>query len=151
MPAAAAGKARVVEGDPEEAGERALLNFGHTLGHALEVASGYQGLLHGEAVAWGMLFALRLAARRGLAPAAAARLRAVLHALALPPLPTVDAEQLLAVIARDKKARESGHPDGFPSIGWVLPQDLGRGRWNVKVPADEVAAELAAFLADPGV
>ena len=142
VPAAAAVKARVVEGDPEEAGERALLNFGHTLGHALEAASGYQDLLHGEAVAWGMLFALRLAAHRGLAPAAAARLRGMLHALALPPLPAVDADQLLAIVARDKKARESG-------VGWVLPQDLGRGRRNVKVPADEVAAELALFLADP--
>ncbi len=51
VPAAAAAKARVVERDPEEAGERTLLNFGHTLGHAIEAASGYQGLLHGEAVA----------------------------------------------------------------------------------------------------
>ena len=149
VPAAAALKAGVVERDAEETGERALLNFGHTLGHALEAASGYQGLLHGEAVAWGMLFALRLAARRGLVPAAGARLRALLFALALPPLPAVEPERLLALIARDKKARESGHPGGFPSIGWVLPQDLGRGRWNVKVPADEVAAELKSFLAAP--
>ena len=142
VPAAAAVKARVVERDPDETGERALLNFGHTLGHALEAAAGYQGLLHGEAVAWGLLFALRLASRRGLAAPAAARLRAVLRALALPPLPVVDAERLLELFARDKKARETG-------VGWVLPQDLGRGRWNVKVPADEVAAELAAFLAAP--
>jgi 3-dehydroquinate synthase len=149
VPAAAAIKARVVERDPDEAGERALLNFGHTFGHALEAAAGYQGLLHGEAVAWGMLFALRLAARRGLVPAAATQLRGVLRALALPPLPVVEVDQLLALVARDKKARESGRPDGFPSIGWVLPRDLGRGRWNVQVPADEVAAELAAFVAAP--
>jgi 3-dehydroquinate synthetase len=66
----------------------------------------------------------------------------MLHAMGLPPLPDVEAEQLLGLVARDKKARESG-------VGWVLPQDVGRGRWNVKVPADEVAAELAAFLAAP--
>ena len=142
VPAAAAIKARVVERDPEESGERALLNFGHTLGHALEAASGYEGLLHGEAVAWGMLFALRLAARRGLAAAPAARLAAVLGALAPPPLPAISAEDLVARMGRDKKAREGG-------IGWVLPQELGRGRWGVKVPADELKAELEAFLADP--
>ena len=55
-------KATVVIADPTEAGERRLLNFGHTLGHALETALGYRGLRHGEAVAYGMLFALRLAA-----------------------------------------------------------------------------------------
>jgi 3-dehydroquinate synthase len=142
VPAAAAVKARVVERDPEEAGERALLNFGHTLGHALETAAGYAGLLHGEAVGWGMLFALRLAGSRGLEPEAARRLTTVLQTLELPPLPAAGAGQLLALLARDKKAREGG-------LGWVLPQAVGRGRWSVRVPPDEVAAALAAFLAAP--
>lgn len=142
VPAAAAIKVRVVERDPEEAGERALLNFGHTLGHALEVATGYRGLQHGDAVGWGMLFALRLARRRGLEPEAALRLERVLVGLSLPPVPDVEAAALLELLARDKKARESG-------IGWVLPGALGRGRWGVKVPSDEVAKELAVFLADP--
>jgi 3-dehydroquinate synthase len=143
VPAAAAIKVRVVERDPEESGERALLNFGHTLGHALEAAGGYQGLLHGEAVAWGLLFALRLAARRGLPPAAAARLAAVVRAIDPPPPPPVSAERLVELVGRDKKAREAG-------VGWVLPEDVGRGRWGVRVPPEEVAAELGAFLADPG-
>ncbi len=147
VPAAAAIKARVVERDPDEAGERALLNFGHTLGHALEAAAGYQGLLHGEAVAWGMLFALRLAAPRKLSPPAARRLSAVLRAMSLPPLPAVDTGELLTFLARDKKARE-GDDATAPKIGWVLPQDVGRGRWAQRVPIDEVSRELAAFLAE---
>jgi 3-dehydroquinate synthetase len=72
--AAAAAKVAVVERDPEESGERALLNFGHTLGHAIESAAGYTGLRHGEAVAYGILFALRLARRRGCPAEDAARL-----------------------------------------------------------------------------
>ena len=138
---AAALKARVVEADPIEAGERALLNFGHTLAHALEAASGYgDALLHGEAVGWGMRYALRLAVRRGLATDAAERLRRLVSALEPAPLPALDASEVLALLARDKKAREGG-------LGWVLPEAIGRGRWGVRVPADEVAAELADFLA----
>ena len=147
VPAAAAIKARVVERDPEEAGERALLNFGHTLGHALEAAYGYHGLLHGEAVAWGMRFALRLAAPRGLEGAAARRLQAMLLAMEPPALPPVAVEELLALLGRDKKAREGGDP-GAPKIGWVLPLDVGRGRWGQLVPTAEVARELAAFLGE---
>jgi 3-dehydroquinate synthase len=139
---AASLKARVVEADPAEAGERALLNFGHTLGHALEAASGYRGLLHGEAVAWGMVFALRLAARRGLPGEDAERLRAVVRALAPAPLPNHAAAELLSLLWRDKKAREGG-------LGWVLPAALGRGRWGARVAPEEVAAELVAFLAAP--
>jgi 3-dehydroquinate synthetase len=120
-----------------------LLNFGHTLGHALEAAAGYQGMLHGEAVAWGMRFALRLADRRGLAAADAARLETVLAALDLPPLPALAAGDLLAPLARDKKAREGG-------VGWVLPAGVGEGRWGIVVPAAELEAELAAFLAAAG-
>ncbi|HEV8629746.1 MAG TPA: 3-dehydroquinate synthase [Thermoanaerobaculia bacterium] len=142
VPEAAAIKARVVERDPTEQGERALLNFGHTLGHALEAAGGYQGLLHGEAVAWGMLFALRLARRRGLSAASAQRLEQVLRVFALPPLPSVEPETLLTLLGRDKKAREAG-------VGWVLPVAVGTGRWGVVVPPTEVAAELSEFLRAP--
>jgi 3-dehydroquinate synthase len=141
--AAAAVKVRVVEADPNEAGERALLNFGHTLGHALEAAAGYGGgLLHGEAVAGGMLFALRLARRRGLTEESAERLRRLLGQLELPPLPALRVGQVVELLGRDKKAREGG-------IGWVLPEGMGRGRWGVAVPADEVGAELASFLGSP--
>jgi 3-dehydroquinate synthase len=146
--AAAAAKIGVVERDPDERGDRRLLNFGHTLGHALESALGYRGLRHGEAVAYGMLFALRLAARRGLDETSVERLRRPLARLALPPLPDaggggrLDVEALLALIGRDKKARESG-------IVWVLPDTLGRGRLVTDVQPAEVRSELAGFLRDP--
>jgi 3-dehydroquinate synthase len=138
----AAAKVRVVERDPTERGERMLLNFGHTLGHAIEASLGYQGLSHGEAVAYGLLFALRLAVRRGLDPAAAARLRGFLERLPLAPLPPLAAEPLAALLGRDKKAREGG-------LAWVLPAALGEGRVVHDVSAEEVAVELAAFLPDP--
>jgi 3-dehydroquinate synthase len=140
--AAARAKIRLVEADPVERGARRLLNFGHTLGHALEAAAGYQGLAHGEAVAYGMLFALRLARRRGLAPQDAGRLRGLLGRLELPPLPAASPEALAAAMAGDKKARESGLP-------WVLPEALGRGRVVEGIAAREVAEELDRFLAAP--
>jgi 3-dehydroquinate synthase len=140
--AAAAAKIAVVERDPTEKGERRLLNFGHTLGHAIESACGYSGLRHGEAVGYGILFALRLARRRGLAPEVAARIHRLILRLGLPRLPELSAEELMAGMARDKKARESG-------LVWVLPRSLGEG-WMVDgVPEHEVRGELADFLRDP--
>lgn len=140
--AAAAAKIGVVHRDPTEQGDRQLLNFGHTLGHALESAGGYSGLRHGEAVAYGLLFVLRLAARRGLARDLAPRLAALLARFDLPPLPPAQPEELLAHMARDKKAREKG-------LTWVLPAALGEGRMADDVPSAEVLAELGPFLADP--
>jgi 3-dehydroquinate synthase len=153
--AAAAAKLGVVERDPDERDERRVLNLGHTLGHALETAAGYGGLRHGEAVAYGLLFALRLAERRGMAaadPALFARARDLLAGLGLPPLrealpaAALSPDRLLALAARDKKARESG-------LVWVLPETVGEGRAVGRFVADlapaDVAAELARFLADP--
>lgn len=103
-------KAGVVQRDEHEHGERALLNFGHTFGHALESGLGYGVLLHGEAVAIGMLLAARLSTDLGLAPRADAdRLAALLAALALPTvLPACDPDQLIALMQLDKK-NLSGH------------------------------------------
>jgi 3-dehydroquinate synthase len=129
--AAAAAKVAVVERDPEEAGERRLLNFGHTLGHAIESAAGYT--------------ALRLAIRRGCPEADAARLAALLARLDLPPLsglPALSAGDLIARLARDKKARETG-------LAWVLPARLGEGMIVGGIEASELAAEIPRFLADP--
>lgn len=140
--ASIAAKLAVVARDPTEQGERRLLNFGHTLGHALEAVAGYAGLRHGEAVAYGMLFALRLARRRGLAQEVSERLAALLERLALPPLPALEPGALLAAMGRDKKAREGG-------IAWVLPTALGAGTVVPDVPMAEVAAELPGFLAVP--
>ncbi len=104
-------KARVVAGDEREAGPRRVLNFGHTAGHALEAATGYGPVLHGEAVAVGMVAAARISAARGLlAPEAVDRLRAVLRGLGLPvslgDLPArPDRDRFRRALLRDKKRR----------------------------------------------
>jgi 3-dehydroquinate synthase len=98
-------KAGVVARDERETGERALLNFGHTFGHALEAERGYGELLHGEAVAIGMVVAATLSARLGRAPADdSARLARLLSQLGLPTtLPPASADALLARMRLDKK------------------------------------------------
>ena len=99
-------KAAVVARDETEQGERALLNFGHTFGHALETEVGYENLLHGEAVAIGMLCAADLSARLGLAPAAdGQRLGELLARLGLPTaVPAeLDPSRLLGHMRLDKK------------------------------------------------
>lgn len=140
--AADAAKIGVVERDPTEQGDRRLLNFGHTLGHAIESACSYGGLRHGEAVGYGILFALRLAVPRGLDRAVAERIRAVLLHFGLPPLPPLDPGDLIAHMARDKKARESG-------LVWVLPATMGEGRMVAGIGWEEVEAALRSFLGDP--
>lgn len=136
-------KIRVVEEDPEEGDARRLLNFGHTLGHAIESVLGYKTLRHGEAVAYGILFALRLAGLQGSAAEVDRRLRALLRRMGLPSLPdgllTAD---LIAAMQRDKKATESGPV-------WVLPVALGEGRMDDSIGWDRVEQELGAFLLDP--
>ncbi|HEY0197111.1 MAG TPA: 3-dehydroquinate synthase [Rhodanobacter sp.] len=99
-------KAGVVARDETEQGERALLNLGHTFGHALETAGRYTALLHGEGVAIGMLLAARLSERLGMSKAAdTGRLRRLLEKLGLPAaIPAgMDAQQLLALMRLDKK------------------------------------------------
>lgn len=134
-------KAAVVGRDPYEQGERRLLNFGHTLGHAIETALGYDGLRHGEAVALGMLFALDLAESLNGSTPGGERLRAVVARLGLPVLPPLDSDLLIRLMARDKKATEDG-------LGWVLPERLGRGCVRT-VPTEVVRATLSRFLS-PG-
>lgn len=103
-------KARIVGNDEREAGERALLNLGHTFGHAFETALGFgDAMLHGEAVGLGMCFAFDLSVALGLcAPADAARVRRHIAAAGLPTtLPQSDwnPDRLLDLMAQDKKAR----------------------------------------------
>ncbi|MBW3602573.1 MAG: 3-dehydroquinate synthase [Actinobacteria bacterium] len=100
-------KAGVVAADERESGRRALLNYGHTVGHAVEALAGYGTFRHGEAVALGMVFAARLGERLGVsAPGLAARTVALLRALGLPTGGLrLDPAAVWAVLARDKKAR----------------------------------------------
>ena len=119
-------KATIVGVDERESGDRALLNLGHTFGHALEAATGFsQTLLHGEGVSIGMVLAFDLSVRLGLCPAAdAARARAHLKAVGLPVSPTdivgVDwnVDDLLASMAKDKKVKDG-------RITFVLARSLG--------------------------
>ncbi|MGB5817015.1 MAG: 3-dehydroquinate synthase [Thermoanaerobaculia bacterium] len=143
--AAIQGKIDIVERDPTEQGERRLLNLGHTLGHALETSMGYRTLRHGEAVAYGTLFAVRLASRRGeLDQTTADRIRGLITRFQLPELPDLAAGELMEIIARDKKARESG-------LSWILPRQLGRCEIVDDIAESEVLQELEPFLADPYV
>jgi len=113
-------KARVVSEDEREAGARAALNLGHTLGHALEAATGYTHFLHGEAVAWGLLAAAKLGRRRGLLSEGSEETiaKAVATLGPLPSLAEIDPEAVGSHIGRDKKKTDDG-------IGWVLPTDKG--------------------------
>lgn len=112
-------KAAVVADDVHEAGQRAFLNFGHTYAHALETLTGYEGPRHGEAVAIGMLVALRIGEALSLhGPVVRERTTALLLALGLPvTAPQLDPDAVWQVMARDKKADEG--------VRFVLLEGLG--------------------------
>ncbi len=137
-------KARVVEADETENGCRALLNLGHTLGHAVEAASGYGVYAHGEAVALGIAFTARLSQELGfLASADAKRIRAVLEKWGYPlRAEGVDAEKILNALRFDKKSRA-----GVPR--WVLLEGIGSPRWGVEVDSDIVERLLVEVQKSP--
>ena len=136
-------KADIVAEDEREGGRRALLNLGHTFGHALEAQAGFSGaLLHGEAVAIGCVMAFDLSVRLGLCPAGdAARVRAHYEALRLPTKPPAiqgvvwDAEQLLEHMAADKKVEDG-------AITFILARAIGEAFIAKHVDPDEVRAIL---------
>ncbi|MCC7273441.1 MAG: 3-dehydroquinate synthase [Alphaproteobacteria bacterium] len=138
-------KAAIVARDERETGDRALLNLGHTFGHALEVEVGFGGaLLHGEAVAIGILMAFDLSARLGLCPAEdAARVRRHFGAVGLPTgLATIrgerwTAERLLAHMGKDKKVRDG-------RVTFILTRGIGKAF----VARDVAVADVTGLLAD---
>jgi 3-dehydroquinate synthase len=112
-------KAEVVSADEREGGLRMILNLGHTLGHAIEAATGYKQLLHGEAVAWGMVAAVGIAQKRGTVTSEEAeRMDRVIRAYG--PLRgfTAEASELVALTAKDKKNRSGAR-------SFVLPVGIG--------------------------
>jgi 3-dehydroquinate synthase len=112
-------KARIVAADEREAGLRAVLNYGHTIAHAIEATSGYE-ILHGEAVGIGMLYEARLAERIGLAAGLSARIDQALVRYDLPrERPERSGSDLLAVMRRDKKARAQ-------TVRFALPTAIGQ-------------------------
>lgn len=135
-------KAAVVAGDEREGGHRKILNFGHTLGHAVELASGW-ALLHGEAVAIGMSLEAALAERIGVArPGTAAAVDAALRAAGLPldPPTPLDPAVVLAATRADKKARRGVVEYALPAaVGTMAGADRG---WALPVDDDAVGALL---------
>jgi 3-dehydroquinate synthase len=137
-------KADIVTRDERESGERALLNLGHTFGHALEAVTGYSDrLVHGEGVAIGTALAARLSVRLGLMPAAdadrleqhlkAAGLRAAISDI---PGPRPDPDSLIAAMAHDKKAADG-------KINFILLKGLGKAFVTSDVPKDALRDVLA--------
>ncbi len=121
-------KIRIIQADPFEQGQRAALNLGHTLGHALELASNYQ-IRHGEGVAIGMVAAALLSERLGLAePGLAERIQSVLISLGLPvTVPTgLDRERIIAAMGLDKKRRAG-------KVRLALPIRIGEVRVGVAI------------------
>lgn len=131
-------KAEIVAADERESGERALLNFGHTFGHAIEVAQGYGAWLHGEAVAAGMVCAARLSEMEcGFDPAQTRRLVDLITAAGLPAAPPrIPVERWLDLMRRDKKV-DAG------ALHFVLLEALGRAIVRSNVAHDDVARVVA--------
>ncbi|GAB4361657.1 MAG: 3-dehydroquinate synthase [Methylohalobius crimeensis] len=136
-----ANKADVVAADERESGLRAILNFGHTFGHAIETGAGYGRYLHGEAVAIGMCQAADLSCRMGwLAPADGERTIALLERAGLPVTPpeTLDSDRFLALMAVDKK-----NIDG--SLRLILLEGIGKAALPRSVPTPTLRATLDEY------
>jgi 3-dehydroquinate synthase len=130
-----AAKARIVAEDERDASARLVLNYGHTIGHALERLDAFRGRTHGEAVALGMVFAASLAEARGLAPGLGARTQRLLESLGLvagADLPPAD--DVLACLRLDKKYRGG--------VRFVLLEDVGRPAVVDDVSDEEVGSVL---------
>ncbi len=132
-------KAELVQKDERETGQRALLNFGHTVGHALEAADGYRNLLHGEAVAIGMVAASFLAVDLGVAPATLpAELSELLERFGLPHATSLAPATVLPYLGHDKKRRGG-------KSHWVLVGSAGAAGLHEDPPAASIERALAAI------
>lgn len=130
-------KAEVVAADERETGRRAILNFGHTFGHALEAATGYERFLHGEAVAIGMTMAMTLSVQLGRAePGDATRVGALLTALGLPTeAPGLQAGPLRQAMGMDKKVRDG-------QLRFIVCDGLGACSVTADVPESAVGIAI---------
>jgi 3-dehydroquinate synthase len=140
--AASAIKCALVERDPYETDLRRTLNFGHTVGHAVETVTGYGPVLHGEAVAYGMAVAVRVALNRGvLDPEVADRITGLLRAAGLPAAPAElpaapAADAVLAALAKVRQVRDG-------SLRFVLPAGIGTALIADDVSDTEIRAALS--------
>jgi 3-dehydroquinate synthase len=134
-------KAQVVAEDELEAGRRAILNYGHTIGHGLEAATGY-ALPHGEAVAAGMVAAAHLA-REKLGTDLITLHEDLLASAGLPTrAPILDSQKVLAAMGRDKKRRAADEAHRF-----VLLEGVGEPVWGVPVREEEARRAIGAIFA----
>jgi 3-dehydroquinate synthase len=129
-------KGEVVSSDERESGLRRVLNFGHTIGHALEAESEYRRFLHGEAVAWGMIAATHIAAMTGCINNDTA-VRISNAVLRLGKLPTVEARSrdIVRLLVSDKKTRDG-------AVHFVLPREIGKVEIVNDVPEKMVITAL---------
>jgi 3-dehydroquinate synthase len=134
-------KADIVERDERESGDRMLLNYGHTVGHALEAGAGYGTLLHGEAVAVGMQAAALIASRMGmLTPDAAARQTRLLSALGLPLTWRAEPDDILGRLSVDKKRAGSRQR-------WILAERIGAAIVRDDIPTEIVREAVTSVTA----
>ncbi|MBI4053033.1 MAG: 3-dehydroquinate synthase [Candidatus Diapherotrites archaeon] len=142
----AAIKAKIVMADEKESNRRQVLNFGHTVGHAIESLTGYEKFSHGEAVAIGMMVEAKVAQKLGiLAAKDADRIIALVESLGFSPaLPKFGARELIAEMRRDKKSRDG-------AIVMALPEKIGRmakrnGSFGLAVPEKAVIETLNGLM-----
>jgi 3-dehydroquinate synthase len=138
----AALKAAVVSEDEREGARRMILNYGHTIGHAIEAVSGYRGILHGEAISAGMMAAAEIGRRIGVTPAAVGERQAELFERYSLPLrhAGLDASAVIAATMHDKKVSAK-------RVRWVLLEDFGRPVVRDDVPDDVVREAVSAVVA----
>ncbi len=129
-------KAAVVSEDEREHGVRKALNFGHTIGHALEAETGYRHFLHGEAVAWGMIAATMIAVGlQKTSSAIAQRIISCIFSYAHLPKVDVKPRNILRRLTRDKKALAG-------NVQWVLPVEIGQVEFVFDVPERAVLQSI---------
>jgi 3-dehydroquinate synthase len=130
-------KAQVVSADEKEGGLRRVLNLGHTLGHAFEAATGYRQFLHGEAVAWGMQAAAKIALEMRLCDSPVyERICDAIHAWGRLPAVGIQTAKALKLLHSDKKT-EAG------AVHFVLPREIGKVEIVKNVPPEVIASALA--------
>lgn len=134
-------KAGVVSADERESGLRRLLNYGHTIAHGIEAAMNYEGMTHGEAVAWGMIGANAIAVRRGLLEAVVAnRIARTIRSLSPAPIPrSISEDAVLAATDHDKKNTGT-------SRVMVLPRDIGHCEAVADITDEEIVYGISTVL-----
>ena len=135
-------KAMIVEEDEKEAGRRAILNFGHTFGHALETITNYQGYSHGEAISIGMIFAAKLSLELGLIESDDfSRIYNLINSAGLPVLPkqSYNIDQFLKLLYSDKKVKDG-------KLRFILPEKIGKVIIKDDIPISILKSELRKML-----